>query len=202
VSRTPAKPVTLKAPAGAAASDGPQSLESIRDSLAPDLGALLGDLTAAHESWLAGVLSHRDAVRRADAAAMQEALNAQHACAMRVAAMEDRRRAIVDRASRLPEFAPSSARPRSGPLTLGEIAAITPADARRALVDRADRLRTLIAELRRANSTLHTASAALLAHTEGLMRQVARRLSAAGTYGRRGFVEPASALACAVDLVH
>ena len=188
-------------PANKAALD-PLSNERTRASLAPDLDALLTELTTTHESWLAAVHAHREAVRRADTAAMERALAAQHVCATGIASLEDRRRALVDRAARLPEFAPSTSRPRTGPLTLGEIAAIAPEPARQRLVERAARLRTLIAELRHANSTLHAATSALLAHTEGLMRQVARRLSSAGTYGRRGFVEPAPALACALDLLH
>ncbi len=206
MSRKPATPTTRRPPTPGTEPGGAdarhQTLESIRASVAPDLGALLDQLIATHHEWLKAVGAHRQSVRGADVPGMQDALNAQHRCATRVAALEENRREIVARAARLPELAPSPARPRSGPLTLGEIAAAAPAEFREGLVERAAHLRSLIAELRRANSTLHAASASLLAHTEGLMRHVARRLSAAGTYGRRGFVEPAPGLACAVDLVH
>jgi len=197
VSRSPTSPIPRSQGQGRAPTH-----DRTRTELATDLGSLLGDMTAAHESWLEAVHAHRDAVRRADTNAMQAALTAQQTCARRVVELEEQRRAVVERASQLPEFTPSPMRPRQGPLTLGEIAAITPQPVRDRLVERAAHLRALIGDLRRANSTLQAASGALLAHTEGLMRQVARRLSTAGTYGRRGFVEPAPTLACAVDLVH
>lgn len=194
-------PTTTTTTARSQGQERVQTHERTRTDLAADLDSLLADMTGAHESWLAAVHAHRDAVRRADTNAMQAALTAQQNCATRVVELEEKRRAVVERAARLPEFSPSPMRPRQGPLTLGEIAAITPAPVRDRLVERATHLRSLIGDLRRANSTLQAASAALLAHTEGLMRQVARRLSTAGTYGRRGFVEPAASLACAVDLV-
>lgn len=176
--------------------------QSVRDSLATDLDALLNDLTTAHESWLAAMHDHRQAVRTADPGAMQASLDRQAACVSRIAGLEDRRRAVVDRAARLPDFASSTARPRQGPLTLRELATATAEPARSRLLQHADRLRTLIADVRRSGSILQAASASLLAHTEGLMRQVARRLSHAGTYGRHGFVESAPGMACAVDLLH
>ena len=44
------------------------------------------------------------------------------------------------------------------------------------------------------------ATVSLLAHMEGLMRHVGRRLSHAGTYGRRGVVEAGGVVVSCVDL--
>ena len=50
------------------------------------------------------------------------------------------------------------------------------------------RLKTLMNELQRERGTVRAATESLLAHMEGLMRQVARKLSHAGTYGPQGAV--------------
>lgn len=65
----------------------------------------------------------------------------------------------------------------------------------------AGRLRFLLADIETQNSTLRTATAVLISHMEGLMRQVARRLSHSGTYGRKGYVETVPTVVSAVDLL-
>lgn len=177
------------------------TLEAVRQSLAPDLDRLLADLTMAHQAWLETIHAHREAARLADPVAMQRALEAQTSCIARVAELDKERRLLVDRAARLPEIAGTAARSRRGPLTLRDLAAATREPSRSRLISSAEALKTLVEDVKRAGSILQAASASLLAHTEGLMRQVARQLSQAGTYGRRGYVEPAHSLACAVDIV-
>lgn len=178
-----------------------QTLEAVRRSLAPDLEKLLIELASTHQGWLEAINAHREAARRADPAAMQRALEAQTACVARVADLDKERRLLVERAARLPEIAGPAARARRGPLTLRDLATATPDPDRARLIARAESLKALVEDVKRAGSILQAASASLLAHTEGLMRQVARHLSQAGTYGRRGYVEPAGSLACAVDIV-
>jgi hypothetical protein len=52
----------------------------------------------------------------------------------------------------------------------------------------AHKLKRVMNELQRERGTVRAATESLLAHMEGLMRQVARKLSHAGTYGPRGAV--------------
>ena len=64
----------------------------------------------------------------------------------------------------------------------------------------AERLRELLARLQREHAALKEASLALAGHMEGLMRQLSKRLSHAGTYGRTGMVESRVQVVSALDL--
>ena len=72
------------------------------------------------------------------------------------------------------------------PATLATAVLKLPAAARDRVLALGDRLRTLLATLHREHRVLVAAAGALAAHMDGLMRQIGRRLSHAGTYGRPG----------------
>ena len=73
-------------------------------------------------------------------------------------------------------------------VTLSDLAKCTPGDVRGKLAAAAATLRALVTRVSQEAASLRSATMTLMAHMEGLMRQVARSLSHAGTYGQRGVV--------------
>lgn len=164
------------------------------------VGEILAEMTREHQKWLVLIEQHRDAVRHADPRGVERALEAQRHLMANLAATEQTRQETVRALWK--RFGPDAASAMNAPLPkLGKLLDVLPPTHREALRAKAQELRRLIERVRYEESSLKAATAALSAHIEGLMRHVGRRLSHAGTYGRRGVVEPTPALAAAVDLV-
>lgn len=139
---------------------------------------------------------HREAIRRADTAAMQAAID-QHARIMReLGTLEMRRCELV--ALAVSSF-PVLAIKRQSPVTLTDLVGVCVDVDRLELHAMAKELKARVTRTRELTQSLRSATGTLLAHMEGLMRQVGRQLSHAGTYSRRGVVEPALVVS-AVDL--
>jgi hypothetical protein len=64
----------------------------------------------------------------------------------------------------------------------------------------ADRLRDLLFEIRRETRGSRAATATLIAHMDGLVAQIGRRLSHDGTYTRAGPRGAPSSVVSAIDL--
>lgn len=168
-------------------------------SHAAALESLLVDLLRAHEDLLVASHAQRDAVRSADAAQVRAAADQQAMVLRQIASLEERRRELVGAMTAGSAFAK---RPQgAGPVTLTELACHTPEPHRTRLIDLAGEVRQAVQLAADQQRTLKSATASLLAHMEGLMRQVAQRLSHAGTYGRRGMIESVPAVVSGLDLV-
>lgn len=167
------------------------------DMLLAQLDELLDGFTATYQRLSAAAEEHREAVRAADRAAIDRATRVQSALVEELAVLEQRRRELV--ALSCTRF-PTLAAKRATAITLTDLCACVPARARAALAQRAADLRALIASVEEQTRTLRAATASLLAHMEGLMRQVGRQLSHAGIYSRRGYVEAGGAVVSAIDL--
>ena len=115
-----------------------------------------------------------------------------------IATLEERRRSLVNTMLSLGGIRKVSG---TGPITLTDIAHQMPEPARTRLVELARDVRLAVEKAADQQRTLRAATATLLAHMEGLMRQVAQRLSHAGTYGRRGLIESVPAVISGLDLV-
>jgi len=157
------------------------------------LSPLLDELIEAHEALLDAAVSHRSAISRADAAAMNESGDRQAAELARIASLDQRRRQLAA------PFATRESGPK-GP-TVRDLAAHLDEAERSAVIERSDRLRELVERVQREHGTVRAAAESLVAHMEGLMRQVARRLSHAGTYGPQGVVGP-DRVVSGIDLTH
>ncbi len=176
----------------------PPSAPSAPDTTpAAALESLLTGLLEAHERLLAISFAQREAVRSADAARVQATGEAQAQVLGDIAALEDRRRVLVGELT--------AGYPRrtgnAGPVTLSELARQMPEPQRTRLIELAFQVRKAVEAAADQQRTLKAATTSLLAHMEGLMRQVAQRLSHAGTYGRRGMIESAPAVMSGLDLV-
>jgi hypothetical protein len=180
----------------------PRTAEAVAaDPEIQELEALLQQLLDEHEQLLALAASHRAAIAGANPHALGECVQRQNEVVQRVAELEKRRLGLV---ARLADKMKPLGAGRTGGVpdkpTISWIARSLPEPIRARLVALADRLRELLARLQKEHAALREASAALAAHMEGLMRQLARRLSHAGTYGRRGIVEAPVQVVSALDL--
>jgi hypothetical protein len=162
------------------------------NSLAASLERLLAALLSAHRELLDVTARQRDAIRRADTADMEACLRDQLAGLARAAELERERTALVARTFPGPA--------RGAPATLTALAGLCEGPARERLLGLAGELRALVVRLREEQAVVRAASATLLSHMDGVMKQVAQRLSHAQTYGRRGSVEPVAAVVTSLDL--
>lgn len=156
------------------------------------LRELLSALLAEHRTLDSLLTEQRDAIRNADPASLGNAADRYARTLARIADLESSRVALI-------ASWPGS-RGRRKPPTLSEIAASMPEPGRSECLALASKLRAALESTRTTTGVLRTASSSLLAHMEGLMRQVGRRLSHAGTYGRTGEVEPTASVVSALDL--
>ncbi len=191
----------LAPPAGAATSLSPMN------AAVEALDQALRELLGAHEELLTLTAAHRSAISRADAAGLSDVLVAQSAVTERIVELERRRQAAVAGMVKLaglpppplpvPGQASSSAAART---TLSQLLRAISDPARSRLLAVADRLREVLNRLHTEHMALREAAESLSAHMEGLMRQVCRKLSHAGTYARSGIVDTSAPVVTALDL--
>jgi hypothetical protein len=174
----------------------PATTRLTADVTSTRLHDLLEQFILRYDELEAVVTLHREAIRRADTAAMQAAIE-QHARIMReLGGLEVRRCELV--AMAVSSF-PVLAAKRQSPVTLTDLVGVCTDRDRLELQGLAKELKTRVMRTRELTQSLRSATTTLLAHMEGLMRQVGRHLSHAGTYSKRGVVEPALVVS-AVDL--
>ncbi|GJQ31052.1 MAG: hypothetical protein HBSAPP03_29360 [Phycisphaerae bacterium] len=166
-------------------------------TLAEELDALLDEYAGRHERWLALAMAHREAIRTADGAGVAKAASAQGTLLEEIAGLESRRGALVNAAAGM---LPGLRATRRGPITLRDVAAALPVAGAAGLLAKAERLRELVRRTNEETAGVAGATRAMLGHLEGLMRHVARQLSHAGTYSRRGVVDAGGAVVSALDL--
>jgi hypothetical protein len=158
------------------------------------LEGLLAALIDGHRALLDLAGRQRMAIRAADTRAMQACLGEQRLLLERIALLEeDRRRLVESAASAMPGSAARTP-------TLTELASLASPAERDRLLAMARDLRGLVEQVRRELSIIRTAASALMGHVEGVMKQVAQRLSHAQTYGRRGAVEARVTVVSSLDL--
>ena len=168
-----------------------------QDTLATQLEGLLAAFTTQYQAMLASTQAHREAIRRADNRAMQAAIATQQSSITTLGTLEQRRREVVALACN--RF-PSLTTKRSVSITLTDLCQCVKDADRPRLTKLAAALKQLIQSVSDETKTIKAATASLLAHMEGLMRQVGRQLSHAGTYSAKGFVEPGGVVVSALDL--
>jgi hypothetical protein len=161
------------------------------------LDALLSAMIIANQRLESAIGAHRDALRGADQRGVEAAISKHHDAIKQVAFLEQQRRELVTQAIR---SVPALTGMRPEQLTLTLLASHADQHARAGLSAKARTLRELVVRVQGGAATLKTATMSLLAHMEGLMRQVGQQLSHAGTYSRRGVVEPGGTVISAVDM--
>ena len=162
-------------------------------AIAAELGTLIDAMIGEHETLLALCEAHMAAIRLADHQALGEVVSRQTHALQRIAELDGTRADIVN-------IAMSAIQPTPASPTLSAIAQALPGKIGTDLLVKAQRLRTVMQRLANEQNVVRLTTRALLAHMEGLMRQVARELSHAGTYGRKGYIESGAAVVSALDV--
>jgi hypothetical protein len=165
--------------------------------LADRLSTLLDALTSAYARLADAGEAHTEAIRAADARAVEAAVQREHAIFRDLQKLDHQRRELVALAH---NAFPSLRKGAPERTTLTQLAALAPDTRRAELTTKAADLRTLIQSVQQRTHSVRSAAASLLAHMEGVMRQVARTLSHSGTYSRRGVVEAGGSVVSALDL--
>jgi hypothetical protein len=162
-------------------------------AIAAELGSLIDAMIGEHETMLSLCEAHMTAIRVADHQALGEVVGRQTHALQRIAELDGARADIVN-------VAMNAITPKPASPTLSAIAQALPGSTGTELLSKAQRLRTVMQRLANEQNVVRLTTRALLAHMEGLMRQVARELSHAGTYGRKGYVENGAAVVSALDI--
>jgi len=168
---------------------------SLNEQTCASLESLLEQLTTAHESMLELTREHKRAIERADAAAIGRCCARQRELIEAIAQLEAARTDVISQAL-------GEASTRAPQTLLTDLAARARGPARERLLSAAGRLRELIEVIATENKAVRQATHALLAHMEGLVRQVGAALSPAGTYGRQGRADAGSPVASGIDIRH
>ncbi len=141
------------------------------------LEAMLLDLEHEHHKLLELAGLQREAISRADAKGIGEIVESTAETLGRIATIEQERRKVVKRTDgTIP--------------TVDQIIQEADEHHARTLTTRSRSLRSLMAQLKEEHEAVRVASLALTNHMNGLIEQVSAKLSHAGTYGRRGAVDP------------
>lgn len=161
------------------------------------LDHLLDGFLHTYDALISAVGLHQAGVRQADGNMIADAAERQSQLHRVISDLDRTRRELVVEAC---SCAPDLAGKHPAAVTLRDVAAAAPHRQRLALSSKADRLRELVRRAHEETRTIRAATVSVLAHLEGLIRQVGRQLSHAGTYTRRGFVEQGGVVVSALDL--
>ncbi|MEL7473561.1 MAG: flagellar export chaperone FlgN [Planctomycetota bacterium] len=172
------------------------SVTTTDDTLDPTirLERSLHELVQSHERLLELTVQHRAAIARSSAPELDALVRAQHTEIKRIAELEQhRRQAVRELVGGLPRRAPQP--------TIETVLQRVAGEVRERIGGLAERLRGLLTRLQRERAIVQRATASLVSHMEGLMRQVAASLSPSGAYAASGRVEaPRQPIAAGLDV--
>lgn len=161
--------------------------------ISEDLESLLREFIAKHERLLQLTIDHHQAIRQADTAKCDKIAGESRAVLSEIAELESGRQALVRRAE-------AELKPAGSLAKLTDIARCLPDPIRSALLELSERLRGLMKRVQEEQNLLRVVSRVLLAHMEGLMRQVASTLSHSGTYAKTGTVTAGAPIVTSLDI--
>ncbi|MFT5422586.1 MAG: hypothetical protein ACI89L_000351 [Phycisphaerales bacterium] len=144
---------------------------------------ILESMLAEHEVLLALAIEHRGALSKADPKRLDSIIARTGESMARIAGLEDDRCRVLG-------VEPGASRRGMSKPTITEIAALAGGDDGARLHRLGERLRELIERVRAEHATVQAASRSLADHMRGVMKQVAAKLSHAGTYSAAGTVDP------------
>ncbi|MFZ4428732.1 MAG: flagellar export chaperone FlgN [Phycisphaerales bacterium] len=163
-----------------------------------ELREVLEGLAAEYAAMVRILTEHAQAIRSADAPGIGRCTAAQEETLARLSRLDLRRREVVAGAcSCVPGLAEQAKR---ASLTVTQVAAALPGGDKDALVASCERVKALVAQSKALTEAVRISTVSLMQHVEGVMRQVSRKLSHAGTYGRRGVVETTQQVVTSLDM--
>ncbi len=163
--------------------------------LAALVRGFLESLAAAYAQALTAVSAQRTAMRTADNAALALATQQSEQAARKLSNLDQSRRELIVQAQRqFPALAGSNITTISCVIACFEPALAAP------LAQLCQSTRASGATLAVNSGQVRTAVVSIAAHIQGMMQQVGKKLSHAGTYGRRGRVEQYGVVVSALDV--
>ena len=172
----------------------PAHTSTCTGSIHDELRGLLAEFIARHETLLSLATEHHEAIRQADPLRCERVMQAERATLAAIAELESRRQSLVKRAQVEIRPLPASI------ARLSDLARCAPETLRANLLDMSDRLKALVARVQEEQNVVRVVSRVLLAHMEGLMRQVASSLSHSGTYAKSGAVAAGAPIVTSLDV--
>jgi hypothetical protein len=175
----------------------PRSAERGLDArqLAALVRGFLESLAAAYAQALVAIEAQRSALRAADTAALAHATRQSEQAALKLSNLDQSRRELIVQAQRLfPALAGSNITTISAVIGCFDPSLATP------LAKLCQSTREAGATLAASSGQVRTAVVSIAAHIQGMMQQVGKKLSHAGTYGRRGRVEQHGVVVSALDV--
>jgi hypothetical protein len=154
------------------------------------LQVLLTSLLRENQGLLILAQQQREAIRRADSAAIERITILQQAVLGRIATLEHDRNTLVNRVSRGMKRSASGA-----PITLRQLCQEAPQTMREGLLALAANALAAMQRVKEEHQAIGRAAAMLAGHMEGLTRQAARAMSGTGIYGYQGQVRATSMIA-------
>jgi FlgN protein len=148
--------------------------------------ALLRELMDAYALLSALGKEQRACLSRADGPGVERCAVSQVGLAQRIAELDRRRQVLCGGAG----------------VAISAWAERLPGPAGARLKELAGRARELIARVHREYRVVHQATLSLVTHVDGIVQQVARRLSPTGAYGPCGRVQPGRGAAGGLDLTY
>ena len=175
-----------------ARSNATQTNERPAPAVAAELAGPLATLIDRYESFVKTLETHRAAISKADTRAIDDAI------AREGELLEELLRLDASCRAALGQEAPEPSRTHGWTLTrLAQ--AIGGEDGQR-IAEASAYLRALTSRAEILQKSVREASAAMATHIDGLVRQVAQRLSHAGTYGSGGRVEVKAPVVSGLDV--
>lgn len=153
------------------------------------LESLLIDLVRAHEAFVRASGAHREAIRKADTAAIDKAREQVAEVCAQIANLDQERRSIVAAIS-----------PDNPDATLTFLATRLPEPERSRSLELARSLRELVIQARTDQRRLRAAADSMLRHVRGVVQQVQQSLNHSGTYGKAGRVDAGVAVVSGIDM--
>ena len=181
----------------------PQKPVTVPEALA-GLDVTLEQLILEHEGLLELAGLHRRAIGDADVTAMQACLERQSAALLRVQELEMRRQGLVRVLATAGPGVGAAPGAKGAPAvtstTVTTLAQRTGEPTRSRLIGLGERLRDVLNRLHREHSAIREAAETLSSHMEGVMRQVCRKISHAGTYGPGASIDVRTPVVTSLDV--
>lgn len=149
-----------------------------------ELENILRLLVAEHRKLLTHVEAQQSAMRAMDLRALDAAMNQQEAARLRIATIENRRRAAVVQIARAARIDPNG-------LTLTKLAALYPPQAQPLLVLRGE-LKAIAVQIGKRTQVSGRLAGALLGHLNTVVRLLAGAVEKAGLYSKHGVPQVSS----------
>lgn len=164
--------------------------------LADRLDGLLNELGAQYEALHKVLDEHRLSMLSGEPTALAKAVECERQVMERLSGVDRHRRELTASAAAAIDQIGAL---RGKPVTLTHLVAATPGHRRADLASRAQRIRDMAENAAQRSQALRAATADVLSHIEGVMRQIGHRMSHTATYSPRGVVEAGKAVVSALD---